>query len=78
MEFALAKWYMYTTLVAWDVSDTCFRNKWPWPRLWFYDEFHNGAKEGVDIDGDAGAVLGDHDIDGEMSVYKSHLVAEAL
>ena len=30
------------------------------------------------LDGDAGAVLGDHDIDGEMSVYKSHLVAEAL
>ena len=30
------------------------------------------------LDGDAGAILGDHDIDGEMSVYKSHLVAEAL
>jgi len=30
------------------------------------------------LDGDAGAVLGDNDVNGEMSVYKSHLVAEAL
>lgn len=44
MEFALAKWYMYTTLVAWDVSDTCFRNKWPWPRLWLYHISTMGPK----------------------------------
>lgn len=30
------------------------------------------------LDGDAGAVLGDGHIDGEMGVHKSHLVAEAL
>ena len=30
------------------------------------------------LDSDAGAVLGDCNIDGEMSVHKSHLVAEAL
>ena len=30
------------------------------------------------LDSDACAVLGDHNIDGEMSVHKSHLVAEAL
>ena len=30
------------------------------------------------LDSNAGAVLGNHNIDGEMSVHKSHLVAEAL
>ena len=30
------------------------------------------------LDSDHGAVLGDNHIDGEMSVHKSHLVAEAL
>jgi hypothetical protein len=30
------------------------------------------------LDGDTAAVLGDHDIDGEMGVYQSHLVSEAL
>lgn len=30
------------------------------------------------LDSDLGAVLGDDDVDGEMSVYKSHFVAEAL
>ena len=30
------------------------------------------------LDGDAGAVLGDDNVDGEMSVHESHLVAEAL
>ena len=30
------------------------------------------------LDGDLGAVLGDDDVDGEMSVHESHLVAEAL
>jgi hypothetical protein len=30
------------------------------------------------LDSDLGAVLGDSNVDGEMSVHKSHLVAEAL
>jgi len=30
------------------------------------------------LDSDGGAILGDDNIDGEMSVYKSHFVAEAL
>jgi len=30
------------------------------------------------LDSDLGAVLGDDDVDGEMSVDESHLVAEAL
>jgi len=30
------------------------------------------------LDSDLGAVLGDNDVDGEMSVHKSHFVAEAL
>jgi len=30
------------------------------------------------LDGDAGTILGDDGIDGEMSVYQSHLVSEAL
>ena len=30
------------------------------------------------LDSDLRAVLGDDDVNGEMSVYKSHLVAEAL
>ena len=30
------------------------------------------------LDGDVLAILGDDNVDGEMSVYKSHLVAEAL
>ena len=30
------------------------------------------------LDGDAGAVLGDGDVDGEMGVYQPHLVSEAL
>ena len=30
------------------------------------------------LDSDAAAVLGDDDVDGEMGVYQSHLVSEAL
>merc|ERR1712166_340057 len=30
------------------------------------------------LNSDAGTVLGDDDVDGEMSVYQSHFVAEAL
>jgi len=30
------------------------------------------------LDGDLGSVLGDNDVDGEMSVNESHFVAEAL
>ena len=30
------------------------------------------------LDSDVLAILGDDNVDGEMSVYKSHLVAEAL
>ena len=51
-------------------------------------ELHGGAALHDDVlvllaaqevlDGDAGAVLGDHDVDGEMSVHESHLVAVAL
>ena len=51
-------------------------------------ELDDGASEHVDVlvllathevlDGNRGAVLGDDDVDGEMSVNKSHFVAEAL
>jgi len=56
--------------------------------LLFGGEFGNGASHHLDdlvllstkevLDSDLGAVLGDDDVDGEMSVDKSHFVAEAL
>ena len=41
------------------------------------DDFVLFAAQEV-LDGDAGAVLGDNHIDGEMGVYQPHLVFEAL
>ena len=41
------------------------------------NEFVLLATEEV-LDGDAGTILGDGDVDGEMSVHKSHFVAVAL
>ena len=41
------------------------------------DDFVLFATQEV-LDGDAGTILGDSDIDGEMGVYQPHLVFEAL